>query len=129
MLLHDHSPATANPTVDYDSANEMEPQVPLEYTPPALCNPAPFHVVREESEVHTLLQQQQVLLLRILDNQTIIENKQSSFESRLTELEKKVSTPVDLNDSSEISGTEKRKCVASRSLSVSLHILSPSCQL
>lgn len=126
MLIHDH-PSTALHT-DFRSENELigsesefDPS-PQSFTPSSSTCPNPSSYISPVNEqmsgdMRVLLQQQQGLLMRILNNQAAMEDKQAHFEAKLTELERKLSTPVS-SDSPAFSSGEKRKQVVSQSLSV-----------
>lgn len=67
-------------------------------------------------DMRVLLQQQQGLLMEILRKQSAIEDRQTQFEAKLTELDRKISVPVASDTSGSCGG--KRKRTVNRSLSV-----------
>ena len=109
-------PATSSPVITPRPDARQTPFVTphAHHTPPGL----PLRVVNRP-ELSALLQQQQATLEAILSNQKSMQEKQSEMESKLFDLEKKISSPPSAASASSDNSSGKRKQVVTRDLSVS----------
>ena len=78
--------------------------------------------MEERTDLRTLLQQQQAVLMRILNNLAVMEENHAQLEAKLKDIEQKLNTPASVSSDSPISsgGGGKRKLVVSRVLTVSI---------
>ena len=74
--------------------------------------------MEERTDLCTLLQQQQGVLMYILNNQAAMEEKHAQFKAKLKDIEQKLNPHVSVSNDSPISSSGKRKWVVSRVLTV-----------
>lgn len=110
--------------IPYDCEQSQSPETPLqntasnyEFSRADSCsnrnNAPPDH----QNEVIPMLQQQQLILQRVLESQKVLEDRQNIIEDKLAGLKAQLDKPP---VSSSSSSDGKRKWLVSRALSVSL---------
>ncbi len=77
---------TSNESPHATAASHVQ-QPPVQFPPPADCYAEKDGARAPDHDVRTLLQQQQMVLLKILHNQSEIETRQTQFAAKLTSLE------------------------------------------
>ena len=108
MLLNDQPPV-------YNSESECEGDEERVYNFNDVqnCNP-------EITEIKLMVQQQQAMMRSILTNQEAIQERQATFEKKVTELEEKLVHYSPSSSDGSPSASKKRKRIVSRGISVSI---------
>jgi len=128
MLLRDN-PGTSVPgqrDMHWESEDESDREnlipPPHRRTSSPLSTTPLSQDMEERTDLRTLLQQQQGVLMRILNNQAVMEEKHAQLEAKLKDMEQKLSTPTSVSSDSPVSSGGKRKRVVSRVLTVSVYL-------
>ncbi len=116
-----------SPTTMAPCDRELSPEIPL-HTPVSNFEfrGADHHSHRSsistdnQNEVIPMLQQQQLILQRVLEGQKTLEERQNKIEDKLADLQSQMDKPSAVSPSSSSDG--KRKRLVTRALSVSLHV-------
>ena len=106
----------------YDRELSHSPELPLNnHLSNYACSGADSHSSRSQNEVIPMLQQQQMILEKVLVSQKAIEDRQNDIEDKLADLQDQLDKqPVPSPSSSSSSSDGKRKRLVTRALSVSL---------
>lgn len=95
---------------------DLSPEIPV-------CDSARVYgyaATGSQNEVIPMLQQQQLILQRVLESQKTLEERQNNIEEKLANLQAQVNVPVPTVSPTASSSDGKRKRLVTRTLSVSI---------
>ena len=113
MLLRDNPGTSVRGQTDMHWESEDESDRENSISPPYQRTSSPLSTKQGRTDLRTLLQQQQGVLMRILNNQAVMEEKHAQLEAKLKDIEQKLNTPASVNSDSLISSSGKRERVVS----------------